>query len=123
MSRFVPVLRATWLVARRYGLPRDLRALLVEKHVRRHLFEWETEELINERKCTMEQISRATWIGRVMRAHVAEFMPFTNEESALYPRMKQVLTRTKIRQHILGKLSKYWCWINVPEHFDIVKRE
>lgn len=122
MSRFVPVLKATWLVARRFGLPKDLRDLLLHL-VKRRIFVWETEKLINERTCTMEQISRATWVGRVMRAHVAEFMPFTNEERVLYPHMKQVLTRTKIRQHILGKLSKYWCWINVPELYDIVKRE
>ena len=52
MSRFVQVLRETWLVCNRNKLPRDLRNKLV-RLVARNVFDWETEELAAERLAQM----------------------------------------------------------------------
>jgi len=49
MSRFRPVLKLAWLVAKRNGLPHDLRRHLINTYIKKHLFKWETSELRDER--------------------------------------------------------------------------
>lgn len=46
--RFIPLIRETWLVAKRMGLCHNLRRLLTEL-VRRNAFDWESQLLRGER--------------------------------------------------------------------------
>lgn len=50
MSRFVPIIKIAWLIAKRKGgMPKDLRRHFVRNYVAKHLFNWETQDLRDER--------------------------------------------------------------------------
>lgn len=55
-ARFIPLLKSTWLVLKRYNLPRDLRRKIVN-YVAAHAFKWETNTLREER-CNVPPIAK-----------------------------------------------------------------
>lgn len=119
MSRFVPIVRFTWLVCWRNGLIRDLRHKITQL-VQRNMFAWETRYLRDER--IMQQwlfYEHSNWFREVPRQlmlgnHVEQW------ENGFYglPAVTLVLhavplpRRHRRRQWPMQRL--YWVWIDAP---------
>lgn len=103
-TRFLNILRTTWLVAKRNRCPCDLRRLLVNT-VAKRLFAWETEQLIKER-------IHSLWFAELtsdVNEEIASSVEVYDHDLLDRPHVK--LTRVLLRRRYFSALQYEWVWL------------
>lgn len=100
MSRFKERLKTFWLVCKRNGCNRDLRRVMLSYA---NMFDWETEELINEKLELRPSFSKQKTINLHLRRRVEvcpEFpFPLAEDKELVFQCIRLKIKNSQLENH------------------------
>lgn len=107
------ILKAAWLVCKRYGMPRDLRRLMLWSYLGRFCFHLESKTLRYERILMQAQFKNFARQKLVMMCLRASTRFLRLETGDLFPAIRRSFTHAHVNPHQLSPCRHSGLWARV----------